>query len=57
MEKKVYLVTSLTDNSNKCRVVANDYADAISKIQNGSSFMFIYGSGFSIKETNDVVII
>ena len=52
MEDKVFKVTSKSDKTTTCYVAAQDYAKAIAKLSSKESFNFLYGSGFTIEETN-----
>ena len=53
---KVYKVTAKIDKSNSCYVAAKNYADAVTKLVAQDSFNFLYGSGFSIEETNETFV-
>lgn len=52
MEDKVFKVTSKSDKTTTCYVAAQDYAKAVAKLSSKESFNFLYGSGFTIEETN-----
>lgn len=56
MEDKVFKVTSKSDKTITCYVAAQDYAKAVAKLSSEKSFNFLYGSGFTIEETNEKFI-
>lgn len=56
MKDKVFEVTAKSDKTITCYVAAQDYAKAVAKLSNEKSFNFLYGSGFTIEETNETFI-